>query len=229
MTTINRTKSKKTLFELIKTTFIGGFLVIIPAYLAILIFNAIIKRLIALILAFFKPIASLPGLRGSEIPTIIALIIFVLICFIAGLVAQSNYARIFRNALEPLFEKIPGYLLIRKVTNHMIKIEEGEKYDIAFVALGDSTEALSPGFLIEKHENGSYTVFVPAVPTPTVGSLYIVPKNRIFPVDVPLMHMVKFISRWGEASPELLAAIKQIKLTTSKPELLSPSSEITET
>lgn len=81
---------------------------------------------------------------------------------------------------------------------------------------------MSPGFLIEKHANETSTVFVPAVPTPTVGAIYIVPNQRIHPVDVPLTDMVKFISRWGEASPNLLAAIEKIKQPQSAPEQTNP-------
>ena len=55
-----------------------------------------------------------------------------------------------------------------------------------------------------------HTVFVPTVPTPTVGNLYLVPSERVYIVDVPLLDMVKFISKWGEASPQLSEAIKQI-------------------
>ncbi len=223
MTTTNQTKFKKSLFELIKTTVIGGFLIVMPAYLAVLVFYGIMKKLIALTISLLKPITYFPGVRESDIATLSALIIFLLICFIAGLVAQSNYARIFRNALEPVFKKVPAYLVLRRLTSSIIKMKEGEKYDPAFVALGDSTEALSPGFLMEKHENATCTVFVPAVPTPTVGSIYIVPNHRIYPVNVPVTDMVKFISRWGEASPALLAAIQQIELPQSSSEQINPA------
>lgn len=215
MNTNNQPKSKKPLLQLLKTTLIGGFIVVLPAYLGILVVNKMIKGILALIPAFLRPLAALLGISETSLGTPIALIIFILICFLAGIILQSNYATIFRNALEPFFKKIPGYLLIRSITKRMVKMEQAESYDVAFVALGETYQALTPALLIEKHDNGYYTIFFPSVPSPTIGNLYIVPEDRVFPVNVPFLDMVKFISRWGEASPALLEAIQHIEKTKS--------------
>lgn len=213
MNTTNKPKSKTKLTELIKTTFIGGLIIILPAYLAILAFNKMLKGIIALIPALLKPIASLLGITDNDLATPVALIIFVIICFIAGLLVKTSYARIIKKAVEPTLTKIPGYLLIRSITNRMVRLEQSEDMGTGFVALGETNQSLSPAFLIEHYDNGYYTVFVPTVPTPTVGNLYLVPENRVFPVNVPFLDMVKFITRWGEGSTELLDAIAQIKTT----------------
>lgn len=70
-------------------------------------------------------------------------------------------------------------------------------------------EGLVPAFLVEEHEDGSYTVFVPAVPTPTVGAVYILPRARVHPVDVPFGKAVKCVTRWGAGSGELLRAMRR--------------------
>lgn len=216
MTTTNKKLPKKRpLIELIKTTFIGGFLVILPAYLGILALNKMIKAIVALIPALLNPLAKTLGIAENDLAIPIALIIFLLLCLIAGIIIQSSYATLFRKALEPFFKKIPGYLLLRRIINRVARMEQVETYDVAFVALGETYQALAPAFLIKKHENGYYTIFMPAVPTPTVGNIYIIPEDRVFPVNVPLLDMVKFISHWGEASPQLLEAIQQIQQTQS--------------
>ena len=61
MNSSEKTKSKKTLTKIITTTFLGGFLVILPGYLAILLLNKMIKGLVALVFVFLKPIASVLG------------------------------------------------------------------------------------------------------------------------------------------------------------------------
>lgn len=227
MTTTNQPPSKKPLIELIKTTFIGGLIIILPAYLAILAFNKMLKGIIALIPAFLKPIASLIGIGESDLAIPIALIIFVLICFLAGLLVKTSYAQIIKKAVEPSLKKIPGYLLIRSVTNRMAKLEQSEDLKTGFVALGETNQSLSPAFLIEQHDDGSYTVFVPTVPTPTVGNLYLVPENRVFPLNIPFLDLVKFITRWGESSPQLLDAIKELRASklnsesSSSPEIIN--------
>jgi len=65
------------------------------------------------------------------------------------------------------------------------------------VALVEIEEALVPAFLVEEHEDGSFTVFVPSSPTPTVGALYILPKERVHPVNVSFATAIKCVTRWG--------------------------------
>ena len=215
MTSSNPGKSKKKLTKIIATTFLGGFLVILPGYLAILLLNKMIKGLVALVFVFLKPIATVLGIAESDIAIPVALIIFIIICFISGLIVKSSYARIFKNSLEPFFMKIPGYLLIRSIIRRIARMEQSQDIGIAFVAIGKTHEALSPGLLIQHHENGFYTVFVPTVPTPTVGNIYLVPEDKVFIVDVPFLDMVRFITKWGQSSPALLEAIRQIKPTNN--------------
>ena len=103
----------------------------------------------------------------------------------------------------------------RRLSRHSSK-KRNQQYivsGIAFVAIGKTHEALSPGLLIQHHDNGFYTVFVPTVPTPTVGNIYLVPEDKVFIVDVPFLDMVQFITKWGQSSPALLEAIRQIKPT----------------
>jgi hypothetical protein len=42
-------------------------------------------------------------------------------------------------------------------------------------ALAEIEEALVPALIVEKLEDGSYTVLVPSVPTPMAGAIYILP------------------------------------------------------
>ena len=210
MKTTSKSKSKTPLLEFIKTTFLGGFIVVIPVYLVILIIKQIIQAIIIFIPSFLAPITFLLDIHEKNIAVITSLIFFLLICFIAGIIVKSNHYILFKNTFEPLFKKIPGYLLIRRITKHMVKIENTDNHDVAFVALGETEQVLAPAFLIEKHRNGYYTVFVPAVPTLTVGNVFVVPENRVFPVSVPLVDMITFISQWGEASPKILEIIQKI-------------------
>ena len=64
-------------------------------------------------------------------------------------------------------------------------------------ALVELEDALAPGFIIEELADGRYTVLVPSVPTPAAGALFILPRERVHPVDVPFTQAVKVISKWG--------------------------------
>ena len=61
-------------------------------------------------------------------------------------------------------------------------------------------DTLVPGFIIEEVEDGRYTVFVPSIPTPFAGAVYVLARERVHPVDVPFTDAIKVISRWGSGA-----------------------------
>jgi uncharacterized membrane protein len=78
-------------------------------------------------------------------------------------------------------------------------------------ALAEIEEALVPAFIIEELDDGRFTVFVPAAPTPFSGSIYVLTPERVHPVDVPFTHAIKLLSQWGCGTKELVAAMKPRK------------------
>jgi hypothetical protein len=84
----------------------------------------------------------------------------------------------------------------------------GDEREGAFrPALVELEEALSPGFIIEELDDGRYTVLVPSVPTPAAGALFILPRERVHPVNVPFTQAVKVISKWGAGAGELARGV----------------------
>ena len=210
MNTKNNQKKASNFVNLIRTTFMGGFLVVMPSYLALLVLDQLIKGLVAVLIGLIKPITTLLGVdeRAIALPT--GLLVFLLICLIAGFVLKTSYSNLIKKIVEPFLKQIPGYLLLRSITNRVARLETDEKMAVGFVELVKNQQSLSAAFIIEKHDNGMYTVFIPIVPTPTVGNMYVVPEHRLFIVDVPFLDMVKFITKWGESSPALQAAIAKL-------------------
>src|SRR4029453_14136877 len=49
-------------------------------------------------------------------------------------------------------------------------------------------------------------VFIPSVPTPMAGAVYIIDNNRVHPLDLPAVSVMQCISKWGDGSDKLLAA-----------------------
>ena len=68
-------------------------------------------------------------------------------------------------------------------------------------------DALVPAFVIETHDDGAFTVFVPSVPTPIAGAIYILPKERVHLVDIPLTKALTVISKWGAGARDLVKAM----------------------
>ena len=71
--------------EFVKTTLIGGLLIILPVYIAVLL---ILKAVQGLVTAM-KPItAAIPGTARFE--GILAILILAAMCFIAGLIVRTR-------------------------------------------------------------------------------------------------------------------------------------------
>jgi uncharacterized membrane protein len=66
-----------------------------------------------------------------------------------------------------------------------------------------------PALIIEELQGGSYTVFVPSVPTPIAGALYILSPERVHPVDVPMTVPLKVFSKWGAGAGEFVNAMNR--------------------
>jgi uncharacterized membrane protein len=190
----------KGLAELTKTTLIGGLLVVLPIYLSILL----VARSLSAIVALLSPVtAAIPA--GVQFRQLIAILIVLAICFMAGLVVRTGPGLRAKNTLErSVLEKIPGYALVRGLTERV----SGDEREGAFrPALVEIEEALAPGFIIEELEDGRYTVLVPSVPTPAAGSLLILARERVHPLDVPFTQAVKVISKWGAGAGELARGV----------------------
>jgi uncharacterized membrane protein len=74
-------------------------------------------------------------------------------------------------------------------------------------ALAEIEDGLVPAFIIEELDDGRLTVFVPSVPTPLAGAVYILNRARVHPLNVPFTQAIKSVSRWGSGSKDLVAAM----------------------
>jgi uncharacterized membrane protein len=190
------------LAEFTKTTLVGGVLVILPIWITALLS----LKLIAGLFAFIAPVTnSLPP--DLHLRRIASAAIVVLICFMAGLIVRTGPGLRAKNAIErTLLERIPGYTLLRGLAG---RITGHEDSDVFAAALVEIEEALVPAFVVEEHPDGQFTIFVPSVPTPAAGTVYILPASRVHLVDVPFTQAVSVISKWGAGSRDLLLAMKR--------------------
>ena len=102
--------------------------------------------------------------------------------------------------------KIPGYALFRSMTQQMAGSAEEKAWK---PALAEIEDALVPAFIIEELKDGRFTVFVPSIPTPLAGAVYVLPRERVHPVDVPFTQALQTVSRWGSGAKDLVAAMKR--------------------
>ena len=78
-------------------------------------------------------------------------------------------------------------------------------------------DALVPAFIVEEHDDGAYTVFVPSVPTPAAGAIYILPRERVHQVDISFARAAAVITKWGAGTRDLRVAIRMAGSADSGP------------
>jgi uncharacterized membrane protein len=129
-----------------------------------------------------------------------------LACFVVGVVLRSPVGHAAWQGIDKgLFQRIPGYALLRSLTQRLAGESEENVWQPALVEIED---ALVPAFIIEELDDGRITVFVPSVPTPFAGAVYVLAPERVHAVDVPFTQAIKTISKWGSGSKDLVAAMK---------------------
>ena len=189
---------------------IRGLLIVVPVYFAVLLLLKGMKTVAKLVIPFAQ---LLPEWVPAE--EFLSLILVLAICVTIGASVGTGIGKGVRNWIEKsVFERIPGYALFRSLTN---QIAGKSRENTWKAALFQSDEGLAPAFIIEELEDGRYTVFVPSIPTPFAGAVYILDRQRVFPLDVPFTDAIKVVSRWGSGAKDLVAAMEKGQRTGLNP------------
>ena len=152
-----------------------------------------------------RPLAHLlPKWFPAE--AVASLLLVLILCFLVGVALGTSLGQAARARIESsLLQKIPGYEVFRGMTRQLA----GENQESAWKpALVEIENALMPAFVVEELDDGRFTVFVPSVPTPLAGAIYILSAERVHPLNVPFTQAVKALTRWGSGSKDLVAAME---------------------
>ena len=125
-----------------------------------------------------------------------------------GILVQTTFGRLIGKTLgDNVFNRVPGYQSLRNIARQFHDMDARDGFKPALIEVEDG--CLAPAFLIDIHADGNSTVFMPSVPTPMAGSIFIMPSARVHPIDVPVTTMMKCISKWGAGSGELLEGLPE--------------------
>jgi uncharacterized membrane protein len=188
--------------EFVISTVVGGLFIVVPVYLAVLLLLKGMQSVGNLV----RPIAAMvPDWLPAE--NLLSLILVLALCFLVGIAVRTRTGRAVRERTEVMFfERLPGYGLLRSLTQRLAGNSDEEAWRPALVELED---ALVPAFIIEELADGRFTIFVPSVPTPLAGAVYILAPERVHILDVPFTQAIQSISRWGSGSKDLVAAMRK--------------------
>jgi len=195
----------KNLTRFIKTTLAGGFFVVLPVVLIGLLLVETVNILVGLVrpVAELFPVEELGGIGMARIVAVFFLLTF---CFIVGLLMRTRLGmQLGRSFERRLLMPIPGYQLIKSISQRFA----GADAEHFAPCLVSSDGKFVIGFAVDEHENGLVTVFVPWAPTPAAGTLEIVPKDRLRPLDASMGEVLDSFFHYGVGSEKLLGRIRR--------------------
>jgi uncharacterized membrane protein len=199
----------------LKTTFFGGFLVVLPIIVLIFVLNWFYEFLLDNI----RPVTNLliQTARVSEvIAAVIAVIIMLLLFFLVGLLVQTRLGKFFFEIFEErVLKRVPIYRIIKET---VIQLFGGEKMIFKGVALVRpfQNDTLITAFITDESPNGYITVFVPSSPAPTGGYIYHIKKEYVTKIDFPVEQAMRTVLSLGAGSKDFIAKMKQLEIKEEK-------------
>jgi uncharacterized membrane protein len=165
-------------------------MVILPIALAI----SVLIKFLEFVRGVVAPIAHLlpPQIRLDNLA---ALVLLLVASFAVGLFVSTSWgSRLVSWFEESIMSLIPGYRTMRMIIHSFLGRTDVSGWQPALIRL-DETE--QPGFVVERHADGQFTVFVPGAPVPTSGDVHIVDPERVRLVSARAGGVVRCLSRLG--------------------------------
>jgi uncharacterized membrane protein len=187
--------------EFIKTTVLGGFLVLLPVVAVLALVGIAVATLIKIVTPIVGklPIKTVGGLA---LATLLAVFFLLAFCFLAGLLVRMRMGQLVQKRVENLLlQRLPGYVMFKNLTRQLAG-QEGIEFAPALVDLYGS-EARVVGLIVEEHADGRFTLFVPISPTATLGQVYFLPHTKVERLEARFVDVVNSLTQWGMESKKL--------------------------
>lgn len=199
----------KKLREFIKSTLVGGLLVILPlgvfAFVLVWVFNLIrsaISPLTRLVMAHSE--------HEGIVADVLVILVLVCVCFLVGAVVRTRLGRWLYGLIEAnLLRRAPGYSMIKETAKHFLGENKQSPFSSVALAKIFGNDTLVSVFVTDTHEDGSCTVFMPTGPNPTSGNIYHLKAENVFPVDVSVEDAMRSIISCGAGSSALVSKLNK--------------------
>lgn len=191
----------KGFLSFVRTTVLGGLLVIVPLFLVLLVLTEAVDMVIAVVHPFA---VMLPGdwVASERVARFLALGILLGLCFLIGLATRTRRGVSTGHWMErTVLQRVPGYAMARTLTKQFTGGEEESRF--APAVLRSKEGDLSLAYIIEEHDNGYFTLLLPSSPVGTAGSLRYVPGERVKRLQVPLSRVFNCVTQYGIGSGPL--------------------------
>lgn len=191
----------------LKTTLIGGALFLVP----LVVIGAIVGKAIEIAYGILKPAAK--WVIAFDDPTalafagVAAVLLVVLLCFLAGMVARWALARQVSRWVEDRLNDIyPRYAVLKSMAQGYGLPDSGHAL-IPVLARYD--DRLQIAFEVERAQDGLVTLFLPGSPDPWAGTIAHMTPDRVTPLQTDFDTVMKSLQWLGRGTAGILDATRQ--------------------
>ena len=201
----------KRLKRFLKTTILGGVIVILPVVLTFFF----LRWLFNFITGLIEPITHLLATQSQlqkYIADFLVIVTIVLVCFIVGLVVKTRFGRFIYQVLEKrLLTIAPGYDLFKETIKQILGRDKAPFSSVVLVQVFGNDSTMMTGFVTDQHPGGFCTVFIPTALTPTAGQIYHVEEKYVHRLDISVEEAMRSIISCGMGSQKYLEQFLQKK------------------
>ena len=184
----------------IKSTIIAGIVFLIP----FLIITVLLGKVFDIMLLIADPIGDMvtpEGVADFVVTNLLAALLVLVVCFLAGLLAKSAMMQRLFGALDKRLNLlIPGYAFFRSAFRDLDPNATAGLKPVV-VRLNDMRQL---GFWVEDVDENDCIVFFPIAPEPRSGTVAIVEKSRVTELDTGFINVVDILNRLGTGGSAVL-------------------------
>jgi uncharacterized membrane protein len=192
----------KPIWRFVGTTILGGVLFLTP----IVVLEVALAKAFDIVRRGLQPLTALiPKALGSgpTMTAILAVLLLGLLCFLAGLLAQTILAQRLLGLEATVLSKLPGYEYLKQAGTSVLGLGETTEHPVVLADFGGSWR-----IGVQTESGGSHVaVFIPNSPNPMSGSVFLIAADRVRPANVPLATAIAYLRRCGIGSGAVLSEI----------------------
>ncbi len=187
--------------------FVSGFLILLPFLLAYLLIGGFYDLTVLLTAPLQDVIPQFGVLSPLQRQLAILGSLFVLFVLI-GILKDTGPARRVGAWIErEFFNRFPPYRIVRDITRQLAG-EELKNMQPALLELAPGIRTI--GFIVEALDGDRVTVFQPLTSVPTMGTLQIVERSKVHPLDSGFMDALGWYFNWGADTQAALGSRKLV-------------------
>jgi uncharacterized membrane protein len=187
--------------SIFRTNVVYGLIVLFPLAIIVLLLAKMVE-----IMELIAAPLNLDSYTSVALVIVLSIILLFVFCFAVGAILRTRLGALSFERFElTVLKQIPGYKIISNVLKGFA--EKKTAYPGALVRLFGSETAVF-GFVMEEHDNGLVTVFVPSAPVLTVGTVYVVKREQLTILDAGAIAVTECISQWGIGSQKILGGVQ---------------------